>query len=201
MAKGITLTETKERFEVDNDGVITGSSKTVELKSVRAKTEKEENYIKVYKYTNTLFAFKGIPLSLVPIVIEISKYMTFAEYGQTVALNKFIKQQICDSLGIGADRLKQAIKQLADNDVLRRTTCRGMYAVNPFICACGDAMKIKELQARFDFDADLMKVSRIENNLITGSIVKRVINEEKRKMLDKNIPGQMSLEDYMGEQQ
>ena len=198
MAKTLTLAEENEHFITDENGVITSSGRSVKFKSARIKTEKEEEYIKVYKYTNAMFAFKGIPLSLVPIVIEISKYMSFAENGQTVVLNKVIKERICDTLGIGVDRLKKAIKQLADNDVLRRTDCRGMYAVNPFICACGDAMQVKELQAKFDFEADLMKVSRIESNLITGDTVKRVINEVKLQKIDKNsMPGQLALDDNM----
>lgn len=197
MANTMTLTETNEQFTVDADGVITGESRQISHHSKKIKKEREEDYVKVFKYTNTLFAFKGIQLSLVPIVIEISKYMTFAEVGQTVQMNKYVKTQICEALGIGVDRLNKAIKQLADNDVLRRTTFRGIYAVNPFICACGEAIKIKELQARFDYEADLMHVSRIESNLITGKDVKRIIHENKLKQ----IPGQMRLEDYMGEQQ
>lgn len=150
-------------------------------------SDKEADYIKVYKYTNTVFAFKGIPLSLVPVVIEISKYMTYAELGQTVVLNKVVKEQCCKVLNIKIDRMNKCISMLVKNDVLRRSSCRGMYAVNPFICGCGDALKIKELQAKFDFDADLMTTTKIEQNFITGKTVRRAIQEIKHD-------GQMSVE-------
>ena len=140
----------------------------------------EEDCVKVYKYTNTVFAFKGISLSLVPVIIEISKYMTYADAGQTIVLNKNIKNSICASLGIKIDRLNKAVRELADKDVLRRTDCRGMYAVNPFICSCGETIKTKELQAKFDYETDLISLSKVETNLITGKTVKKAIQEVKR---------------------
>ena len=188
MGKIDVYENTEESFD-GGTGEITRASK---FNARKLSSEKEADYVKVYKYTNTVFAFKGIPLTLVPVTIEISKYMSFAESGQIVVLNKIIKDEVCNTLGIKVDRLNKTIKQLADADVLRRTSCRGMYAVNPFICSCGEAVKIRELQAKFDFDADLMSVNKVETSFITGKTVKRAIQEVKRKQL-KQIPGQMAL--------
>lgn len=184
----------EEEFNADTGEIFRAKN----YSSKRIPTEKEADYVKVYKYTNTVFAFKGIPLTLVPVIIEISKYMSFAEQGQTVVLNKIVKEQICNVLDIKIDRMNKCIQQLVKNDVLRKTTCRGMYAVNPFICSCGDAMKIKELQAKFDYDADLMSVSRVEENFITGKFVRKAIQEVRHKQIEQKnqIAGQLSFDDY-----
>lgn len=179
MARSMTTTETNEQFDVDEDGVITEKNKQTTHHSTKEKGEKEEDYVKIFKYTNTLFAFKGISLALVPYIIEISKYMTFTDVGQTVHMDGFVKERVAKVLGVSLHRVNQAIGELAKCDVLRKTKYRGTYVVNPFICAYGETMKINELQIRFDYEADLMHVSRIESNLITGRDVKRVIHENK----------------------
>ena len=189
----IDVYETTEETWNSSTGEITQATK---FKARRISSEKEADYIKVYKYTNTVFAFKGISLSLVPAIIEISKYMTFAEVGQLVVLNTVIKKQIASTLGVSENRVKQMIKELADADVLRRTECRGMYAVNPFICSCGEAIKTKELQAKFDYEADLMTVNKVETNLITGKTIKKAMQEVKEKQLE-----QLSLLDLLEEKE
>ena len=47
----------------------------------------EEDYIKVYRYLNSVFAFKGINQTYIPCLMEISNYMSFADKGQQVILN------------------------------------------------------------------------------------------------------------------
>lgn len=189
MPKVNVYEQLEEEFNSDTGEIIS----THHYAARKVSCEKDADYIKVYKYTNTVFAFKGIPLSLVPVIIEISKYMTYAELGQTVVLNKYIKQQICDVVGFKVDRLNKCIQQLVKNDVLRRTDCKGMYAVNPFICSCGDAVKTKELQAKFDYDADLLSIKKTETNLITGKTVRKAITEIKKK--SKQIEGQQSIDE------
>ena len=158
---------------------------------------KEGDYLKVYKYTNTLFAFKGIPLSYVPIIIEIGRYMSYAEDGQIVVLNKYIKDKIAETLNIKMDRINQSIRELKDFDVLRPTGSRGVYAVNPFVIGCGDRLQIEELRAQFDFNANLMEQKNTTRNLITGQVIHSVTRERR----NKQIPGQQSLFDsqYLGE--
>lgn len=157
---------------------------------------KEGDYLKVYKYTNTLFAFKGIPLSYVPIIIEISRYMTYADEGQIVVLNKYIKDKIAETLNIKTDRINQSIKELKAFDVLRPTGARGVYAVNPFVVGCGDKVQIEQLRARFDFDANLMVQENVSHNLITGEVIRTITKDKKLRQ----IPGQQSLFDdqYLG---
>lgn len=190
---GREMTTYKETLETLNPetGELVAQSK---YKSVKLTKEREDDYIKVYKYTNTVFAYKDIPLTLVPAVLEISKYMSYAETGQRVAFNKLMREEICETLGISINRLNQIVKELRSADVLRSTGARGVYAVNPFIVGAGHATKINELRAKFDFDAEEMRVEKSETNLITGKVVLEAVTEMKKNK-QKQIPGQMSIID------
>ena len=189
MAREIhTLKETIDTFDPQT-GEIIHSEK---FKSYLVGKEKEDDYIKVYKYTTTVFAFKGISLSLVPAVLEIGKYMSYAETGQLVCFNKVMREQIASTLGISIKRLDQIVKDLKEADILRPAGARGLYAVNPFIVGAGNATKIHELRAKFDYEADLMKVEKRETNFITGKIINEAIIERKKKHSEQ-IPGQISF--------
>ena len=174
----------------------TGEIVNQKFKANRLSKTKEDDYIKVYKYMNTVFAFKNISLALVPAVIEISKYMSYAETGQLVCFNKIMRQQIADTLGISIKRLDQIVKELRNADILRPAGARGLYSVNPFIVGAGDATKIHELRAHFDFEVDQMSVEKEITNYITGKVINEAVIE--RKISKKQVPGQMTLED-MGE--
>ena len=190
MAKEIyTLKEKTDSFDPQT-GEIYSQTK---YKSYLVGKDKEDDYIKVYKYTTTVFAFKGISLALVPAVLEISKYMSYAETGQLVCFNKVMREQIASTLGITIKRLDQIVSELKQADILRPAGARGLYAVNPFIVGAGNATKIHELRAKFDYEADLMKVEKKETNFITGKVVNEAIIERKKQLPDKQVPGQMSF--------
>lgn len=171
------------------------NSMTGEIKhqsSVRtAKTDNEEDYIKVYKYLNTVFAFKNIKLSLVPALMEISSYMTFADKGQTVVMHKGMKEEICKTLGIGLPRLDIIIRDLKKADILRPSEYRGVYAINPFVVARGKWSDIKQLRSTFDFDAGLLTTQSIVNDTISGKTIAQIVQEKKSGK--EHIPGQLSL--------
>ena len=191
MGKDITtFKETKEQFDPQT-GELYSDTK---FKSVLKAKEKEDDYIKVYKYTTTVFAFKGISLNLVPAVLEISKYMSYADTGQLVCMNKLMREQICETLGIKIKRLDQIVSKLREADILRPTKARGVYAVNPFVVGAGPVTKIHELRAQFDFEADLMRVEKKETNFITGRVVQEAIVESKKPKIKENqIDGQLCL--------
>lgn len=182
--------ETHEEWD-SNTGEIKQSTKFRARKVPNG--EKDRDYIRVYKYLNTVFAFKEIPLSTVPALIEISKYMTYASKGQQVVFHKSMREDICRTLGIKIDRLNQIVKTLKAHDVLRPTSDRGVYAVNPFIVACGSTLEINELRAQFDYDADTLCTYVDQTNLITGRTVHKAIQEVKKKKLNSQIPGQLNL--------
>lgn len=193
MSKEIrTLKETIDSFDPQTGEVFNQTK----FKSYIVGKDKEDDYIKVYKYTTTVFAFKGISLALVPAILEISKYMSYAETGQLVCFNKVMREAIANTLGITIKRLDQIVKELKQADVLRPAGARGLYSVNPFIVGAGNATKIHELRAKFDYEADIMKVEKCETNFITGQVVNEAIIELKKRLDTKQLPGQMSIADF-----
>lgn len=150
----------------------------------------EDDYIKVYRYLNTVFAFKGINPSLIPTLMEISNYMSFADKGQEVILIKSVKEKIAQALQIGIPQVERNITMLKKADVLRPTG-RSVYAVNPFIVGRGKWSDIKELRAQFDYNSGLLTTQSIVKDRITGDVIAMITEEVKKDK--KQIPGQMSM--------
>lgn len=154
----------------------------------------EDDYIKVYRYLNTVFAFKGINQSYIPILMEISNYMSYADKGQEVILTKYFKDKIADAVGVSTKRVNDVITGLKKADVLRPVPdSRGVYAVNPFIIGRGKWSDIKELRAQFDYNSGLMTTQSIITDKIDGTTIARITEEVKKDR--KQIPGQVSFSD------
>lgn len=151
----------------------------------------EEDYIKVYRYLNTVFAFKGINKKLIPTLMEICNYMTFADKGQEVILIKQIKEKISEALGLGVPEIDKHIRALKKADVLRPIG-RAVYTVNPFIIGRGKWSDIKELRAQFDYNSGLITAQSIVKDKITGETMAKITHEVKKNM---QMPGQMTLFD------
>lgn len=151
----------------------------------------EDDYIKVYRYLNTVFAFKGIEKKLIPTLMEICNYMTYADKGQEVQLTKYIKEKISEAIGIGLPEVNKHITALKRADVLR-PIARGVYAVNPFIIGRGKWSDIKELRASFDYNTGLMSTKSIIEDLITGETIAKITEEVKKKN-PTGIPGQLNM--------
>lgn len=184
MAKKALYEEITTTFDSES-GEITQSLQTKTVKG-----DDEDDYIKIYKYLNTIFAFQHINQSLIPALIEISSYMTYADKGQTVVLYKSLKQSICDTLGIKMSRLNTIIKELKDADILRPKEDRGVYAVNPFVIARGKWSDIKQLRTEFDFGNNHIKTESIVSDRITGETIAKVVKTQK----NNQIPGQLELD-------
>ena len=171
-------------------GEIIAHEQTREIRSIiNQKIPNEPDYIKIYKYVNTLFAFKGIKTSLTPFIIEIANHMTYANEGQIVCLNGITKQLISENLGVTTKRLDQVISELRKADILRKIQ-NGVYGVNPYICACGSWSDVRKLQAHYDFMSDEMTTVADVKNKISGKEIRHVITNSKNQ-----IPGQMNMFD------
>ena len=181
--------ETNNYFDAE-----TGELKSVQGTSVtRNKKSKEQPYIRVYKYMNTVFAFNNIPLKLTPYVIEFGKYMGNPEDDQQIAFDTYIKERICEVMGVKIDMLNKVIKDCVKYDILRKTKHRGRYSVNPFVISQGERSQVEELQAKFDFMANSVKVGAVQRNLITSTIIKKAIIDDGKK--NKQLAGQTSIFD------
>lgn len=176
----ISYEQTIDDFKVDpSTGEILDHQQTKDIKVIaNTKTQNEPDYVKIYKYVNTLFAAKGIKQSLTPFIIEISNHMTYARDGQIVNLNKITKSLIAENTGVSIKRLDQVIAELRKSDVLRKIQ-NGVYGVNPYICARGSWSDIKKLQVHYDFVSGELTTTTENIDKITGEEIKKIITNKK----------------------
>lgn len=189
--KKIIYEQIEDDLRVNNQtGEIINQESTTEIKSIiNRKIPNEPDYVKFYRYVNTLFAFKGIKTSLTPFIIEISNHMTYAKEGQIVNLNKITKTMIADNLQVSIKRLDQVIAELKKVDILRKIQ-NGVYSVNPYIVARGTWADIRSLQTQFDYNSgEMLAIADIKDK-ITGQDIRKAITNS-----NKQVPGQLSLFD------
>lgn len=168
-----------------SDGVITQKTRRIIRKS---RIEPTDEFIKVSKYLNTIFAYKNIPLTLVPISLLIAQEMEFKT--NRIYLLKPLKEDFSHMLGISLDRVNKLIKECQKYDIIR-PIARGIYEVNSYLYSTGSVVETRNLQAHFDFDNDAFMTQAEQKNLITGTVVKKAVMNKKEKI--KQIPGQMTI--------
>ena len=157
----------------------------------------EMQFIRVYKYLNTYFAYKNIPTTLTNYIVEFGRYMSPPEQAQTIAFNAWNRKRICETLGVSIGRLDQVIRECVNHGILIKTEYRGIYSVSPYIISHGKENKVQELRAYFDFMADNAVVGFENKNMITGEEVRKVISEKKSKVKTQ-IQGQLTFEELFG---
>lgn len=170
-----------------NDGEITSSTKRTVKKS---RIEPTDEFIKVSKYLNVIFAYNNIPLKLVPISLLIAQEMEFKTNKIYLLIDR--KKEFSEMLDISLDRVNKLIQECEKYNIIRRQA-RGIYEVNSFLFSTGSIVETRELQAHFDFQNDVFMAKGIQKNLITGTTVKKAVANKK----DKQIDGQISIDDYM----
>ena len=187
MGQTTILDETIDTFDSDT-GEITRSTKRRVKKSY---TEPTDEFIKVSKYLNTIFAYNDIPLNLVGISLLLAQRMEFKT--NIVYLLKSDKKEMAEMLGISEERVKTLLSDCKKYDILRPTDCRGKFAVNAYLFSTGSAVETRNLQAHFDFDNNVYGVCADHKNLITGETVRKSVTNKRNSQIE----GQMSFADYL----
>lgn len=187
MGQTTILDETIDTFDSDT-GEITRSTKRRVKKSY---TEPTDEFIKVSKYLNTIFAYNNIPLNLVGISLLLAQRMEFKT--NIVYLLKSDKKEMAEMLGISEERVKTLLSDCKKYDILRPTDCRGKFAVNAYLFSTGSAVETRNLQAYFDFDNNVYGVCADHKNLITGETVRKSVTNKRNSQIE----GQMSFADYL----
>lgn len=190
MPQTTILEEHIDDFNSD-DGVITQQTRHTIRKS---RIEPTDEFIKVSKYLNTIFAYKNIPLNLVPISLLIAQEMEFKT--NKIYLLKPLKEDFAHMLDISLDRVNKLIKECQKYDIIR-PMARGIYEVNSYFYSTGSIVETRKLQAHFDFDNDAFMAQAEQKNLITGKVVLKAVMNKKEKL--KQVPGQLSLFDSQRE--
>lgn len=116
---------------------------------------KEPSFIKLY--INTLLAFKDLPKTLNPLLLELLNYMGYADPtanngGQLIIINAYIKQQIIKKLDMKKNTIEKSLTSLTKSGILKRVGM-GTYQVNPNMFGKGDWNDIKAIRATFDFNS------------------------------------------------
>ena len=187
MGQTTILDETIDTFDSDT-GEITRSTKRRVKKSY---TEPTDEFIKVSKYLNTIFAYNHLPLNLVGISLLLAQRMEFKT--NIVYLLKSDKKEMAEMLGISEERVKTLLSDCKKYDILRPTDCRGKFAVNAYLFSTGSAVETRNLQAHFDFDNNVYGVCADHKNLITGETVRKSVTNKRNSQIE----GQMSFADYL----
>jgi len=188
MGQTTILDETIDNFDYETGEV----THTQRRRAFKSKTEPTDEYIKVSRYLNTIFAYNGIPLNLVGISLLIAQRMEFKT--NMVYMLKSDKDEMAQMLDVSAERIKSLLADCKKYDILRPTDCRGKYVVNPYLFSTGSTVETRNLQAHFNFDQGIYGVRADHKNLITGETVRKSVTNSKKAQL----PGQLSLEDLYG---
>lgn len=186
MSNTTILEENYDRFDVDTGEIKEYTKRTVK----KTRIEPTDEFIKVSKYLNTIFAYNQIPLNLVGISLLLAQRMEFKT--NILYLLKSDKEELAQMLGVSTDRVKALLKDCKTYDIIRPTNTRGKYEVNSYLFSTGSIVETRKLQAHFDFDTDTFMVQAEQKNLITGTTVRKAVANRK----DKQIPGQLSLFDF-----
>jgi hypothetical protein len=173
--------------QIDSFNQETGEIYLSKKRAVRkSRIEPTDEFVKVSKYLNVIFAYHNIPLNLVPISLIFAQRMEF----KTNVLYLLIgdKREIAEMLQLSLDRVNALVKECKKYNIIRPIE-RGKFEVNSFLFSTGSIAETRDLQAHFEFENDKVIVSATQKNLITGSTVKKAVMNKK----DKNFPNQLSF--------
>lgn len=184
MAQTTILEERNDRFNPETGEIMEQTHRVVK----KTKIEPTDEFIKVSKYLNVIFAYNEIPLSLVPISLLIAQEMEFKT--NKIYLLKPTKELFSKYLDISLDRVNKLILECRKYDIIR-PIARGVFEVNSFLYSTGSVTETRNLQAHFDIENDNYTVSGDMTSLITGQTVRKAVTTRKKD----EITGQMSLFD------
>lgn len=175
------------------------------------KTSGEPDFIKLYY--KTMLAFNNvedIPLSF---ILSLAEHMTWSNDSSPLLFfnSRMIREQICTTCGIKEAMYKRYITRCRDSGILFPTPYRGTYEVNPFLIAKGKWDSIRSLRTSFDFikgkwervtesDPDSSAPTQPESTPQTQKKPNTTSGKTGLDAFPDDLPGQMSISDYMEDQ-
>lgn len=178
----VTYESNESTYFVNNETGEVQNETHHQAKTVRH--SREPSYIKLY--LDHLARFKGVQISLNPILTECLKYITYASGeesngGMLLILNKFLKDQIAKKCGVSLQRVNNAITEFVKKGYMRRIDL-GSYQLNPFLFGKGEWKDIENVRATFDYGtgevvAEIVKKEEEAINQATDEISKKSFEE------------------------
>ena len=151
----------KEIRTTDVD-ISTGELRTTSKTEFIGFVDTEDDFLKVY--TSTQLCLNNLDVSLAPVIISFSRFMTYADRQHIVHTDKATRLAVAKDLGVSDERVKQLVRILRDNGIfipiyyeseeggkLVKKKRVGCYFVNPFVVAKGSWKDIKQLRQQIDF--------------------------------------------------
>lgn len=178
------------------------------IKQVDKQILATDEFVKMSRYINTIFAYYNIPSQLLGISLILAQRMEFKT--NIVYLLKSDKVEIGNMLGLkirtrkngqpDTNTVDKLIAECKKYDIIRATDTRGRYVVNAFLFSTGTMVETRKLQAAFDFDSDTVTTGAKQRNRITGKAVNKLVISKRES---KQVPGQQTIFDaqYLGDKQ
>lgn len=171
----VTYQKETEKAIIDrNTGEVLSEEKS-SSKTIRLETEPP--YVKLY--LDCLSQFKGMQLSLNPILLDFVKRANYAdpdeeEGGQLIYVNKAMKEAVAKKCNVSLKRVEQALTEFVRKKIFKRIAI-GTYQVNPNLFGRGEWKAVKAIRATFDFNtgeayADIVKDEEAELTMATNVI-------------------------------
>lgn len=181
----ITLEERESNIIIDNE---TGEIKETQTNTrQKLRYSKEPTYVKLY--LDHLSRFKGLQLSLNPILAEMLKSTSYADPkdengGMILYLNKPLKVDIAKRCGISLGRVDHAVTEFVKKGYMRRLEL-GKYQFNPYFFGKGEWADIENIRATFNYGtgeavAIIVKKEEAAMNQATDRIANQSSEEMKR---------------------
>lgn len=167
----ITYELTEKELVVDSE---TGEVKSeIKRHTQKIRYSKEPSYVKLY--LDHLSRYKGLQLSLNPILAEFLKHTSYAEPmdengGMILFLNKALKEIIAKRCEVSLSRVDHAVTEFVKKGYMRRLDL-GMYQFNPFFFGKGEWKDIENIRATFDYG--------------TGEVIAEIVKEEEKTMTEQ----------------
>ncbi len=197
--------------KVYEEHIVTQEGEVIQSKTIY-KGQTEPSYVKLY--LDCLLTFKGLAKGLNPILLELLRYMSYADVdgehgGQIIYTNRAMKKRIADNLGVSVKRIEQVLTQLIRANIFSRIDV-GTYQVNPSIFGKGEWKDIKNIRATFDFNskevtADIVKYEEEEmsrqqeelqqqaQEILTNAAVNTAASAAREENVPAEIEGQIAL--------
>lgn len=103
----------------------------------------EPNFVKIY--LDDISYIADLPRGHLALMCELLKNVSNASEGQTIIVNKYMKEQIADKRGISVGYINNAITDLVKREILIRIA-QGTYYINPYLFGKGGWDDIEKIR-------------------------------------------------------
>jgi len=145
--KQIIRSEVVEKAKLGDDGRWhTDERESKKLYSV----PEEPAFVKLY--LASVLKLKDLPKGYSGVLGVLLRYMPWADKRQAFAVNKALKEDIAEELGVTVRYVERAITQMIRNDLIFRLK-PGYYQFNPYVFGKGEWKDISEIRLNLTFSA------------------------------------------------